>query len=432
MPNIFWGEAVTTAVYLLNRAPTKSLPGKTPYEAFYGRKPNVAHLRTFGCVGHVKKPTPHLTKLEDRSTKMVFIGYETSAHSKAYRMYDPVAKKVHISRDVVFEEERAWAWGNEPVGGNATSEPFVVEFSTHLDAGVEVLGDDLQETDNADDTDVFDTRINDGLIEDGDGYADHYPELDYPELDVGDPKASPATPVQAAPNSPRTPDAAASADASSESEPLRLRNVSSIYRDTVPIDLEYSGLCLLGIEEPTNFNEANGVPSWRRAMEEELSSINDNKTWTLTTLPAGHKAIGLKWVYKLNKDSKGEVLKHKARLVAKGYVQRRGIDFEEVFAPVARLETVRLLIAIAAQEGWQVHHMDVKSAFLNGDLVEEVYVAQAPGFEKKGEEHKVLKLHKALYGLRQAPRAWNSKLDKSLVALGFEKCPLEHAVYKRG
>jgi hypothetical protein len=149
-------------------------------------------------------------------------------------------------------------------------------------------------------------------------------------------------------------------------------------------------------------------------------------------LPAGHKAIGLKWVYKLKKDSKGEVLKHKARLVAKGYVQRRGIDFEEVFAPVARLETVRLLIAIAAQEGWQVHHMDVKSAFLNGDLVQEVYVAQAPGFEKKGEEHKVLKLHKALYGLRQAPRAWNSKLDKSLVALGFEKCPLEHAVYKRG
>jgi hypothetical protein len=360
---------------------------------------------------------------------MVFIGYETVAHSKAYRMYDPATKKVHISRDVVFEEEKAWRWDNEPDGANANNEPFVVEFSTHLDAGVEVakdgLRDDPQEIENSEDIGVFDTPVNDGLTEDGDGFADHYPELE-----VWNPEDPPATPVQAAPNSPRTP-AAASVGASSESEPLRLRNVSSIYRDTVPIDFEYSGLCLLGIEEPGNYNEAKDVPSWRRAMEEELSSINDNKTWTLTTLPAGHKAIGLKWVFKLKRDSKGEVVKHKARLVAKGYVQRQGIDFEEVFAPVARLETVRLLIAIAAQEGWQVHHMDVKSAFLNGDLVEEVYVAQAPGFEKKGEEHKVLKLHKALYGLRQAPRAWNSKLDKSLVALGFEKCPLEHAVYKR-
>jgi transposase InsO family protein len=292
LPNSFWGEAVTTAVYLLNRAPTKSVPDKTPYEAIYGRKPNVAHIRTFGCIGHVKKPTPHLTKLEDRSTKMVFIGYETVAHSKAYRMYDPATKKVHISRDVVFEEEKAWRWDNEPDGANANNEPFVVEFSTHLDAGVEVakdgLRDDPQEIENSEDIGVFDTPVNDGLTEDGDGFADHYPELE-----VWNPEDPPATPVQAAPNSPRTP-AAASVGASSESEPLRLRNVSSIYRDTVPIDFEYSGLCLLGIEEPGNYNEAKDVPSWRRAMEEELSSINDNKTWTLTTLPAGHKAIGLK------------------------------------------------------------------------------------------------------------------------------------------
>jgi hypothetical protein len=192
------------------------------------------------------------------------------------------------------------------------------------------------------------------------------------------------------------PTISATTDASLESEPLRFRNISSIYRDTVPIDLEYFGLCLLGIEEPANLNEANGIPNWRRAMEEELSSIHDNKTWTLTTLPSGHKAIGLKWVFKLKKDNKGEVVKHKARLVGKGYIQRQGIDLEEVFAPLARLEIVRLMIALAAQEGWQVHHMDVKLAFLNGDLVEEMYVAQAPGFEKKGEEHRVLKLHKAI------------------------------------
>jgi hypothetical protein len=110
---------------------------------------------------------------------------------------------------------------------------------------------------------------------------------------------------------------------------------------------------------------------------------------------------------------------YKARLVAKGYVKRPGTDLEEVYAPVSRLESVRLLLSVATKEGWEVDHMDVKSAFLNGNLVEEVYVAQPAGFVAKGEEHKVLKLKKALYGLRQAPRAWNAKLDNSLLSLGF-------------
>jgi len=163
----------------------------------------------------------------------------------------------------------------------------------------------------------------------------------------------------------------------------------------------------------------------------EMNSIQSNKTWELSMLPAGHKAIGLKWVFKVKKDPDGNIIKHKARLVAKGYAQREGVDFEEVFAPVARIETVRLLIALAAQKGWQVHHMDVKSAFLNGDLMEEVYVQQPPGFVVEGGSGKVLKLNKALYGLRQAPRAWNAKLDSELIKLGFERNPLEHAVYRR-
>jgi hypothetical protein len=167
-------------------------------------------------------------------------------------------------------------------------------------------------------------------------------------------------------------------------------------------------------------------------MEEEMRSIHDNQTWELTTLPAGHRAIGLKWVFKVKKDPAGLIVKHKARLVAKGYAQRQGVDFDEVFAPVARLETVRLLLALAAHSGWQVHHMDVKSAFLNGELEEEVYVQQPPGFADAKHAGHVLKLHKALYGLRQAPRAWNAKLHDSLQSLGFERCPLEHALYRRG
>src|SRR6266540_6707487 len=167
-------------------------------------------------------------------------------------------------------------------------------------------------------------------------------------------------------------------------------------------------------------------------MLEEMVAIERNRTWCLTELPPGHRPIGLKWVYKLKKDVQGVMIKHKARLVAKGYIQRQGVDFDEVFAPVARLESVRLLLAMVAQEGWIVHHMDVKSAFLNGELSEEVYVAQPPGFVAEGEEDKVLHLNKALHGLRQAPRAWNIKLDQSLGELGFRQSTCEHGVYTRG
>ena len=110
-------------------------------------------------------------------------------------------------------------------------------------------------------------------------------------------------------------------------------------------------------------------------MEAEMQSIEENKPWSLVDLPPGHKPIGLKWVFKVKRDEHSAIVKHKARLVAKGYVQRPGIDFTEVFAPVARLGSVRVLLAVAAHEGWEVHHMDVKSTFLNGELQEEVYVA---------------------------------------------------------
>jgi hypothetical protein len=124
-------------------------------------------------------------------------------------------------------------------------------------------------------------------------------------------------------------------------------------------------------------------------------------------------------------------VKHKARLVAKGYVQKQGVDYEEVFAPIARLDTVKFILALAANRGWQVHHLDVKSAFLHGVLEEEVYVKQPDGYEVKGKEGFVLKLNKALYVLKQAPRAWNMKLDRSLKKLGFKRCLCEHSIHKR-
>jgi len=129
MPGWFWGEAVLTAIFILNRSPTRNLEGITPYEAWYGSKPPVHFFRTFGCVAHVKAAGGHLKKLDDRSTPMVFIGYETG--TKAYRFYNPVSKRVHISRDAVFDEGRAWSWTERDGGAHsADSEPFLVEYTT--------------------------------------------------------------------------------------------------------------------------------------------------------------------------------------------------------------------------------------------------------------------------------------------------------------
>jgi hypothetical protein len=191
-------------------------------------------------------------------------------------------------------------------------------------------------------------------------------------------------------------------------------------------------LNMISAGEPRTFAEAEQEEAWRAAMRNEVNSIEQNQTWELVDMPQGHRPITLKWVFKLKKGETGEVVKHKARLVARGFVQQAGVDFDEVFAPVARMESVRLLLALAAEAGWNVHHMDVKSAFLNGDLKEEVYVCQPPGFVVLGQEHKVLRLRKALYGLRQAPRAWNEKLDTILKRIGFHQSEHEHAMYCRG
>ena len=149
-------------------------------------------------------------------------------------------------------------------------------------------------------------------------------------------------------------------------------------------------------------------------MKEEMEAIEKNLTWDLVKPPENCKPIGVKWIYKVKRNSTGDITRHKAWLVAKGYTQKRGKDFDEVFSPVARTDSIRILIALAAQLKWDLHHLDVKSTFLNGEIKEEVYVHEPEGFVKKGKEDSVLRLRKALYGLKQAPRAWNYKLDQIL------------------
>lgn len=190
-------------------------------------------------------------------------------------------------------------------------------------------------------------------------------------------------------------------------------------------------LFLQDVNEPTSYSMDTKDENWVKAMKSEVDVIERNHTWNLLDLRPGRRPIRLKWVYKLKRDPNGNVIKHKARLVAKGYVQKHIIDYDEVIAPIARLETVRILLALLGKNRWKVHHLDVKSTFLNGDLEEEVYVSQPEGFVKRDQPRKVYKLSKALYGLRQAPRAWNARLYKCLRGLGFVKCLQEHAVYTK-
>lgn len=167
-------------------------------------------------------------------------------------------------------------------------------------------------------------------------------------------------------------------------------------------------------------------------MKEELMMIKKNETWKLVKRPTNRKVIGVKWLFRTKLNPDGSINKHKARLVVKGYAQIFGVDFSDTFAPVARLDTIRLLLAIPAHKGWKVYQLDVKSAFLNGILEEEIYVAQPEGFSMKGKEDDVFLLKRALYGLKQAPRAWYSRIDEHLMQLGFKRSLNEATLYIKG
>ncbi|WZZ60567.1 hypothetical protein YC2023_060674 [Brassica napus] len=376
MPNYLWGEAIRHATYLLNRVATRALKEKTPYEVLCKKRPNVSHLRVFGCIGYAKIDGAKLKKLDDRSRMLVHLGTEPG--SKAYRLYDPNSRRIVVSRDVIFDEEKGWNWSRESSEAQG-NESFDVVIYDHGQIENKTLEDAVKQE-----------SIEEEVVED-DEIAP--PPLRRSERQTTQPK---------------------------------------YLDDYVLLAEELGEEVLMYINSETrNFEEAKGSREWTKACEEEIESIIKNKTWIMVNLPIGAKAIGLKWVFKLKRNSDGSINKYKARLVAKGYVQQYGVDFEEVFAPVARIETIRLLISLAATNGWEVHHLDVKTAFLHGELKEIVYVSQSEGFEMKGQENKVYRLNKALYGLRQAPRAWNHKLNTILVELGFRKCSKEPSVYRK-
>lgn len=380
IPKTFWPEAVNWTVYVLNRCPTLVVKNVTPEEAWSGMKPLVAHFRVFGCVAHVHVPDARRTKLENKSFSCVLLG--VSEESKAYRLYNPLTKRVVISRDVIFEEEKQWDW-------DASYE--------------EQLLMDLEWGDDESSIDMDD--VNESDSEGGDE-------------------------VEGAGNS--SPNSANEEDINTSEgrvrqPPIWMREYVS--GEGLSEEENEVNMALVVSSDPLCFEEAVKSSKWRMAMDIEIKSIEKNQTWKLTELPTGAKKIGVKWIYKTKLNELGEVDKYKARLVAKGYSQQHGVDYTEVFAPVARMDTVRMIIALAAQRSWRIYQLDVKSAFLHGELNEDVYVEQPKGYEKKGSEHKVYKLQKALYGLKQAPRAWFSRIEAHFISEGFQRCYSEQTLF---
>lgn len=184
-------------------------------------------------------------------------------------------------------------------------------------------------------------------------------------------------------------------------------------------------------KHPPNFVKSTKEEKWIEAMKSELQAIEKNITWELVVLPVRVKIIWVKWIFKTKLNGDGQVNKYKARLVVKGYAQKDGINYDEVFALVARWDTIRIMLAIAAQKGWAVYEFYVMSAFLYGELKEVVCMDQPEGFVKKGEEDKVYRLNKSLYDLKQAPRAWFSQIESYFIHKGFEKSNYDRTLFSK-
>jgi hypothetical protein len=328
LPGWFWGEAVIAVVYILNRVLCKDVEGgKMPFEVWYGRKPAIHHLKVFGCIVYVRNTLPSLKKLEDRGRKMIFVGYERC--SKAYRAYDPLTGRVTISHDVVFDESAQWSWSE---GDHGSGDGFI----------------------NLDDTFTVQYRVLHG----GEGVDAQELEPRTPQAASTHPGAGLITPAYRPPVVVSEGSSEDDLDADHNNALLRLRSINEVVGASTPPEYVMHVLSdideqlhVASVEEPTMVAQATREVVWRKAMEEELCAIKDDQTWTVTDLPTGWCAIGLKWVLKVKRDKHGVVVHHKARLIVKGYAQRQGIGYEEVFAPVARMEVVQLLLAMAAREG---------------------------------------------------------------------------------
>ncbi|CAH2103986.1 unnamed protein product [Euphydryas editha] len=380
-----WAEAVNTAVYIINRAPAAGIgDNTTPYEIWTGRKPKLDHLRIFGSPVMVHIPKEKRRKWDKKAKKMFLVGY--SENVKGYRLYDPVARDVTIARDVVVMEN---------IDDSSMTTITVNESRPPEDVKEEEVS--LSEEQDTSENQNDKTFIPSNSSSDAD---DSYSDTLSPEdLDLFSTQCDTNVPEK------------------------RVRRKPDFY-NVVNMCAEISG------EQLTTSDVLNSSEKeqWQCAIKDELKSFSENDTWELVDRPKDKTVVKAKWVFKKKFNSDGEV-RYRARLVAKGFTQKKGIDFNETFSPVLRYSTFRLLLALSVQLDLKMNHLDVPTAFLNGFLKETVYMEIPECSEFNNCKNKVLRLKRAIYGLKQSARAWYIRVEDCLLKLGYKKSDYEPCLF---
>lgn len=371
-----WAEAVNTAVYVLNRTGTSSVIGKTPFELWFGRPASIENLHVFGSVVFTHIPKEKRRKWDVKSQEGVFVGY--SENSKAYRVWYPKCNRVEVARDVVFKKVSEYvAIDNTDECSENTPKTNIQEQQPLVNSSVE--NNKHLYTDESDDGDIFEEMTDKSKIVK---------------------KVHP------------------------ESERL-LRSHCRL--QSVCKQNDYCAN-IAQFEEPTTYTEAitcESAKDWMNAMYEEIGSLEKNETWTLVCKPTDRKVIKNRWVFKVKCKPNGSVDRFKARLVARGFSQVFGIDYKETFSPVVKYSSIRMILAVSACEKLKLRQFDIKTAFLNGDLNEDIYMEQPEGFDDSSG--RVCLLNRSLYGLKQASRCWNQKFSLflkkfNLVPSDYDSC----------
>eukprot|EP01018_Ginkgo_biloba_P008424 Gb_40420 [translate_table: standard] len=385
------------AAYLTNRSSTSSILGKSPEEAWVGKKPTISHLKVFGCTAYMHTPKEKRQKFDDKSSKCILVGY--FEESKPYRVYELKTRKVQITCDVIFNEE-----DKETDFGSMNNRQVIEEQPecSSLRKGHELevpVGPESVIPEMATDV-VGDVKVEYERFQFEEAHEKTLPKW-YTLL---------------------------MKDAEGKLPAAQGKRKSKMRPEQVNFALMAE---VLTEDELSTFEEARKEQKWNAIMDAKIQAVRKNKTWDLVKLPASKKAIGCRWVYKTKYRADGSIDKHKVRLIAKGYKQQEGIDYQETFALGAKMNIVQIILALVAQLNWQLYQMDVKSAFLNEDLSEEVYMEQPPVYVQKGKEDHVYHLKKALYGLKQAPRAWYEKIDRYFLNTGFVRSSADSNLYMK-
>lgn len=405
MSNTYWGEAVMTANFLQNRLPSNSVTS-TPHELWHGEKPYFSNLHRFGSKCFVKVPDEHRRKLDAKAEDGIFLGFDME--SKAFRVFIPAKNTVRISRDVKFCDDISQQKPKPKTAIEITKPKPVRSIVEEVEIDMTPFTFDARnDTDDDDDDSVIDQRQAEETAEqpavDKGNAQENVAEPD------GDDNAPPATPVRRS-------------ERSNKGVPPKR------YMEECGLITECGYIVHDG--EPKTYNQAvssDQKDKWMEAMKAEMSSLTDNETWDLVELPAGRNAIGCRWVFKIKQCPDGDV--YKARLVAQGFSQKFGEDYDEVFAPVVRQSTLKILLSLAGRMKHQVVHFDAKTAFLNGELEEEIFMKQPPGFKQTGSEDLVCHLRRSLYGLKQSARNWNRKLHDVLTSISLIQSEHDPCLY---